>query len=174
MFILKPTLSEEEAAAKVTQFEELITKNGGEVVATEKIGVKPLAYPIEKFERGNYTVIYYTGDGQLNKELDRVYGITEDVLRHIVIKYERKVEVAAWQNMVSRAKGEAHKEVKLSETSREPRGGPRGGPRGAPRGGPRERYQGDAPRRDAAPRSDAPRSEAPRAETAEAKPEAAE
>ncbi len=159
MFILKPTLNEEEAAAKIAQFEEIITNNGGEVVATEKLGVKNLAYAIDKFERGNYTVIYYTAaDGKLNKELERVYRITEDILRHIVIKYERKVEIAAWENMVKRAKGEEHKAVKLSESS-QPRG-PRG-PRG-PRP-PRGEYN-----RDSRP----PREGSARPQSSEAKPAA--
>ncbi|MGE4295067.1 MAG: 30S ribosomal protein S6 [Campylobacterales bacterium] len=164
MFILKPTLSEEEVKAKVEFFSEIITKGGGEIAAIEMMGVRQLAYQIEKFERGHYVVIYFTGDGSMNKELERVYGITEDVLRFIVIKYERRVEIAAWENMVNRAKGLPHKEVKLSESPRD-RGEFR--PRG-PRG---PRPDGDrGPRGPRAPRPEGER--APRSESAETKPAA--
>ncbi|MDR2638442.1 MAG: 30S ribosomal protein S6 [Helicobacteraceae bacterium] len=132
-FILKPTLAEEEANAKIEFFSELIAKNGGEIVAVERLGVKKLAYKIKKFERGFYAVIYFTSDGGVNKELERVYGITEDILRFIVIKYETKVEIDAWENMVNRAKGLPFKEYRLSETVREYRPRPQRAPR-APRG----------------------------------------
>ncbi|GHS87663.1 hypothetical protein FACS189487_04240 [Campylobacterota bacterium] len=130
MFILKPTLSEDEAKAKTDFFSDIIVKGGGEIAAVEQLGTRQLAYTINKFERGIYTVIYFTADGKLNRELERVYGITEDVLRFIVVKYDTNVETAAWENMVNRAKGLPHKEFKLSETTREYR--PRS-PR-APRG----------------------------------------
>lgn len=120
-FILKPTLTEDEAKARVEFFSEVITKGGGEIAAIEQLGVRKLAYNISKFERGNYVVIYFTADGALNKELERVYKITEDILRFIVIKYDRRVEIAAWENMVNRAKGLPFKEFKLSESVREPR-----------------------------------------------------
>jgi small subunit ribosomal protein S6 len=119
MFILKPTLNDEEAKAKVDFFSEIIKKGGGEIQAIEAMGTRNFAYPIEKFERGNYTVIYFTADGAVNKELQRVYGITEDILRFIVIKYETKAEIAAWENMIARVKGQPHKEYKLSESARE-------------------------------------------------------
>lgn len=141
MFILKPTLSEEEAAARIEQFSQIITNGGGEVVAIEKMGVRPLAYMIEKFERGNYVVIYYKADGSVNKELERVYRITEDIIRFILIKYEKKVEVENWENMVNRAKGLPFKEVKLTDSHRE---------------------RGDRPRK---PRFDPDKKRAPKGET---------
>jgi small subunit ribosomal protein S6 len=141
-FILKPTLTEEEAQAKIDFFSEVVSKNGGEIAAVERLGAKKLAYKIKKFERGIYVVIYFTSDGQVNKELERVYGITEDILRFIAIKYDTKREIEAWEIMVTRAKGLPFKEFKLSETTREYR--PRT-PR-FPRG------EGDGERRERAPR----------------------
>ncbi|MDR0665382.1 MAG: 30S ribosomal protein S6 [Helicobacteraceae bacterium] len=143
-FILKPTLTDEEVDAKINFFSEIIVKNGGEIVAIERLGVKKLAYAIKKFERGVYVVIYFISDGQVNKELERVYGITEDVLRFIAIKYETKVEIEAWENMVNRAKGLPFKEFKLSETVREYRPRTPRAPRGEADGERRER----APRRE--------------------------
>ncbi|MDR1452086.1 MAG: 30S ribosomal protein S6 [Helicobacteraceae bacterium] len=142
-FILKPTLNEEEINAKIEFFSEIISKNGGEVVAVERLGAKKLAYKIKKFERGFYAVVYFIADGLVvNRELERVYGITEDVLRFIVIKYETKVENEAWENMVNRAKGLPFKEYKLSETVREYR----------PRSSRAPRAEADGERRERAPR----------------------
>jgi small subunit ribosomal protein S6 len=119
MFILKPTLNEEETKAKIEQIKTTLENGGATVEAVEEIGSRPLAYRIDKYERGYYTVIYYTGTGAGNKELERVYGINEDIMRFIVVKYEKKVEIAAWENMVKKAKGEPHKEIGFVE--RKPR-----------------------------------------------------
>ncbi len=119
MFILKPTLNEEEVKAKIELIKSTIEGQGATVEAIDEIGSRPLAYRIDKYERGYYVVIYFTGDGHGNKELERVYGINEDIMRFIVVKYERKVEVAAWENMVKKAKGEPHKEIGFVE--RKPR-----------------------------------------------------
>ncbi|MCV6608708.1 MAG: 30S ribosomal protein S6 [Campylobacterales bacterium] len=125
MFILKPTLNEEEIKAKVELIKSTLEGQGAEVVAIDEMGSRPLAYRIDKYERGYYVVIYFTGNGQENTELERVYRINEDIIRHIVVKYERKVEVAAWENMVKKAKGEPHKEIGFVERKprkpREPR-----------------------------------------------------
>jgi small subunit ribosomal protein S6 len=119
MFILKPTLNEEEVTAKVELITKTLEGQGATIEAVDQVGSRPLAYRIDKFERGFYVVIYFTGDGTGNLELERVYKINEDFIRNIVIKYEKKVEVAAWENMVKKAKGEPHKNVGFVE--RKPR-----------------------------------------------------
>lgn len=48
MFILKPTLTEEETVAQLEGIKALFEKNGAEIVSTDNIGIKELAYEIEK------------------------------------------------------------------------------------------------------------------------------
>lgn len=114
MFILKPTLVEEEIRAKIEMFKEVITKNGGEIETCLDMGMRNLAYEIEKNKRGYYFVIYFKAEPSLIAELERNYRINEDVLRFIVIKYENKKEQKAWQTLVDRAnnKPEPKKESK--------------------------------------------------------------
>ncbi|MGI0405784.1 30S ribosomal protein S6 [Helicobacter himalayensis] len=123
MFILKPTLVEEEIKAKIEIFKEVITKNGGEIETCLDMGMRNLAYEIEKNKRGYYFVIYFKAEPSLIAELERNYRINEDVLRFIVIKYENKKEQKAWQTLVDRAnnKPEQKKESKkkVSESAKE-------------------------------------------------------
>lgn len=123
MFILKPTLVEEEIKAKIELFKEVITKNGGEIETCLDMGMRNLAYEIEKNKRGYYFVIYFKAQPSLIAELERNYRINEDVLRFIVIKYENKKEQKAWQTLVDRAnnKPEPKKESKkkVSESAKE-------------------------------------------------------
>lgn len=103
MFILKPTLVEEEIKARVDFFKEVISKNGGEIETCLDMGMRNLAYEIKKNKRGYYFVIYFKAAPSLILELERNYRINEEVLRFIVIKYESKKEQKAWQSLVDRA-----------------------------------------------------------------------
>ena len=115
LFVLKPTLTDEEKAQRFAFIKETIEKNGGQIVATEDIGVRKLAYPIQKFERGHYYIIYFTAPSQTVRELERIYRITEDVIRFLTIKYETKKDIAAWEKMVERAKKLSNQEAKAEQ-----------------------------------------------------------
>ncbi len=114
MFIVKPTLTEDEIKARIEFVKDTLTKQGADIKAVEDMGMRDLAYNIEKNARGYYTVIYFTAEAAAIKELERVYGITEDIIRFNVVKYEKQVEVAAWENMVKKALGQPVEEKKLS------------------------------------------------------------
>jgi len=99
MFILKPTLTEEETAAQIELVKSTIAKNGGEIAACDNIGSKQLAYEIEKNKRGYYFLAYFKGEPKGILEIERQYRINENILRFIFIKYESKKELAAWTKM---------------------------------------------------------------------------
>lgn len=103
MFIVKPTLVEEEIKAKIDFYKDVITKNGGSIETCLDMGMRNLAYEINKNKRGYYFVIYFQADPSLVLELERLYRINEDILRFVVIKYESKKEQKAWQTLVDRA-----------------------------------------------------------------------
>jgi small subunit ribosomal protein S6 len=104
LFVLKPTLTEEEVAKQIENIQNVITANGGEISATDKIGSRDLAYEVQKFKRGNYTIVYYKAPGSAIKEIERNLRINEDVIRFITIKYENKREIAQWEKAVSEVK----------------------------------------------------------------------
>ncbi|AFI05100.1 30S ribosomal protein S6 [Helicobacter cetorum] len=103
MFILKPTLVEEEIKAKIEFYKEVITKHSGVIETSLDMGMRNLAYEIKKHKRGYYYVIYFKAEPSMILELERLYRINEDVLRFIVIKYDSKKEVEAWHSLVDRA-----------------------------------------------------------------------
>lgn len=99
LFILKPTLTEEEVSAKVDFVKEILTKNGGEIESVVPMGTRKLAYVIKKHERGTYFVIYFKAPTTLIAELQRVLGISEEIIRFLIVKYENRKEVAAWERL---------------------------------------------------------------------------
>jgi small subunit ribosomal protein S6 len=103
LVIVKPTLTAEEIQANVKAIEEVITSNGGEIAATNAMGMRKLAYPIEKNERGYYHVIYYTIAPAAIAEIERRFRINEELLRFVTIKYDTNREQSAWTNLVEKA-----------------------------------------------------------------------
>ncbi len=105
MFIVKPTLQEEEIKVKIDFFKDIITKNEGVIETFLDMGMRNLAYEIKKNQRGYYFVIYFQANPSLIAELERNYRINEDILRFLIVKYESKKEQKAWQTLVDRANG---------------------------------------------------------------------
>ena len=103
LVIVKPTLTAEEIQNSISAIEEVIISNGGEIAATNAMGMRKLAYPIEKNERGYYHVVYYTIAPAAIAEVERRFRINEDLLRFVTIKYDTNREVTAWNQLVEKA-----------------------------------------------------------------------
>jgi small subunit ribosomal protein S6 len=110
LVIVKPTLTEEEIKNSIAAIEEVITSNGGEIVARDEMGMRKLAYPIEKNPRGYFHVVYYTIEPSAIEEIERRFRINEELLRFVTIKYDSKREVKAWNEMVEKTKKPAKTE----------------------------------------------------------------
>ena len=90
MFIVKPTLSDEEVKNVVKTFGEVITNNGSKLVETKDMGQRELAYEIKKFKSGFYYVFEVeANDDKAIKEFDRLAFISNDIIRHLITKIEK-------------------------------------------------------------------------------------
>ena len=84
MLVTSAALDEEATAALVGKFKSLIEANGT-IDSVDEWGKKRLAYPINDEVEGVYTVIKFTSEPAFPAELDRVYKITDGVLRSMII-----------------------------------------------------------------------------------------
>lgn len=82
--VLSCTKDEETTAALLAKFKDLIAKNGT-VESVEEWGKRKLAYPINDETEGYYTLINFSCEYDFPAELDRVYKITDGVLRTLII-----------------------------------------------------------------------------------------
>jgi len=103
LVIVKPTLTAEEIQNSINTIEEIITSNGGEIAARNAMGMRKLAYPIEKNERGYYHVIYSTIAPSAISEIERRFRLNEELIRFVTIKYDTNREVKAWNGLVEKA-----------------------------------------------------------------------
>ena len=84
MYIINPNLSEEETAAVVEKFKALVEQNGT-LDEMEEMGKRKLAYAINYITEGYYVLISFTSAPDFPKELDRILGITDGIIRSMIV-----------------------------------------------------------------------------------------
>jgi small subunit ribosomal protein S6 len=89
IFILHPSLDEEAVKANIEKFKGVIENGGGVVDNVDFWGKRKLAYEIKKIGEGYYTLFNFSANPELPKELDRIFRITDGVVRHIIVNQEK-------------------------------------------------------------------------------------
>ena len=87
VIIINPNVDEAGVKALEDKFTGLINENG-KVEKVDSMGKRKLAYEIKKFAEGTYLVFNFESKPEAIEELERVYRITDDVLKFIVVKKE--------------------------------------------------------------------------------------
>ncbi|MBC6307248.1 30S ribosomal protein S6 [Listeria booriae] len=89
MYIIRPNIEDEAKKAVVERFDGILTDNGAEIIESKDWGKRRLAYEIEDRKDGLYQItrISATTADSIN-EFDRLAKISDDIIRHIVIKEE--------------------------------------------------------------------------------------
>lgn len=88
VFILRPELDEEKNTAVIEKFKDLVVNQGGEIIKLDKWGKRRLAYEVKDVREGFYVVLHINAESKVSSELDRVFKITDEVLRHIIVREE--------------------------------------------------------------------------------------
>ncbi|HOS96845.1 MAG TPA: 30S ribosomal protein S6 [Deltaproteobacteria bacterium] len=91
MFILSPDMGEEEREKFISRLNGTITRNKGEVIRLNDLGIKSMTYKIKKKSRGQYVLLYLEGPGAMVAEIERMLRIDENVIRFVVVKLDRHV-----------------------------------------------------------------------------------
>ena len=87
MFIVRPNLEEEAVKKVAADFEKVLTDNGAKVTSSKDLGQKELAYEINTHKAGYYFLVNIESkDAKTINEFDRLALISEDIIRHLIIK----------------------------------------------------------------------------------------
>lgn len=84
LFVVDLTKGEDGVKAIVEKFTTLIAKNG-EITNVAEWGKRRLAYPINKMTEGYYVLIDFNAPADFTAELERIFNITEGIMRSIVV-----------------------------------------------------------------------------------------
>lgn len=94
LFVVDPRLSEDETKTMVEKFTGMISDNG-EIVKVDEWGRRRLAYPIEDQTEGYYVLVEFKSAPEFPAEIERIFNITEGILRSIVIRKNEKAAAEA-------------------------------------------------------------------------------
>lgn len=89
MYIIRPNIEDEAKKALVERFNSILTDNGAELVDSKEWGKRRLAYEINDFRDGFYQIMHVNAEAVAINEFDRLAKISEDIIRHIVIREEK-------------------------------------------------------------------------------------
>lgn len=88
VFVARQDLAPNQVEALAERFANVIRENGGQVGKSEYCGVRNLAYLIKKNRRGHYVVMNITAPAAAVKEMERLMGLNEDLLRFLTLRVD--------------------------------------------------------------------------------------
>ena len=90
LILLRSDMEEEAREAELKKYADIVAAMGGSVEATDKWGVRKIAYPIQYKSDAFFALMTFRAPAPVIKELDRVAGISQDVVRRMITKVEEK------------------------------------------------------------------------------------
>jgi small subunit ribosomal protein S6 len=108
IFIIRPDVTEEDAAKLITQFEGVVTGAGGKVEKVEKMGRRRLAYRVKRHREGFYVLFVLEGSGDTVREVERRFKVTDTVIKFLAVRTDEELKRAE-RLKATRAKQEARR-----------------------------------------------------------------
>lgn len=119
IFIASPTLTDEQAEELVRYFEGIIAEQGGELLKTEKWGRKKLAYEVQKFSEGYYTLFNMNAGPTLIAELERRFRNHDSVIKYMSVRMDKQAKAAERQKARYEREGRRKAQAGIKERSLE-------------------------------------------------------
>ena len=103
IFILRPSLNENEINTTIDNTTSIITADGGQIIEADRWGMKKLAYQIKKESQGFYVYLDYSGTPDAVAEMERKFRIDDAVLRYMSIKTAEEISAEEITEATERA-----------------------------------------------------------------------
>lgn len=87
-FIVKSDMEEAEIKKTAEAMKKVLTDKNAKILEEKVMGQRELAYEINKMKTGYYFLYVVEADNDTVKEFNRVSGINENLLRHLIVKVE--------------------------------------------------------------------------------------
>ena len=89
MFIVKPDLEEAQIKNEVSSMKKNLENNGAKIIEEKDMGQRELAYEIKKYNNCHYFLfVIETKDNKATSEFDRLALISENIIRHLIIRVD--------------------------------------------------------------------------------------
>ncbi len=128
MLVLRPDAPEDRIQAVLEKSTRHVTDAGGQIIKAAPWGRRRLAYPIDRYREGSYHILHFDAPPDAIVDLERTLLITEEVLRHLVVRVDRPTRAQGGPSdddadaaPSSRGRGERRTDRRVGERSRSPR-----------------------------------------------------
>ena len=94
MYLVDAETADEDLEPIIEKYKKVVTDGGGEVTSAAKWekGRRPMAYEINKKREALYVLMQFQASPEVPKELDRIFRISDDTFRHIVVRQDTDEE----------------------------------------------------------------------------------
>ncbi len=97
LYIVPSRFSETEIEGVTKQVQEVLQKSEAKIERVENLGKLKLAYPIKKERHGTYVLTYITVAPEKLSKIDLDLRLTDEVLRHVIVKRPEGIPTVAFQ-----------------------------------------------------------------------------
>ncbi len=94
VYVVSPETDEDGVAGLHARIAEIVEKLGGRIDKTDNWGRRQLAYEIDRHREGTYVLELISGSGELVSEIDRRLRVSDNVLRHLVVRVDEDLRKA--------------------------------------------------------------------------------
>ena len=138
VYVVSPDASDDQVADLHTQVEAIVQRIGGQIEKTDNWGRRRLAYEIGRHKEGTYVLEVINGTGELMKEIDRRLRVSDQIIRHLVVRVDDANRVVDRIRSKRRTESERRRVARGLPPERQPGEGP------APSDDEDDRFEGDS------------------------------
>lgn len=89
MYLVHPSVDDERLQEIIARFNQVVESEGGVIEHSGKWDRRRLAYPINKVQEATYVLMYFRANPQVPAELDRLFRISDEVIRHLIVRHDK-------------------------------------------------------------------------------------
>jgi small subunit ribosomal protein S6 len=120
LYIVSAAISDEERQKLVERFREAVSRNGGTILNENEWGLKNLAYPIKKQDKGYYNLANVDISPAAVKDLYYFFRVTDGFLRAMIVKKEEAKKPATEETIEAGEKASEAQPLKEETAKEEP------------------------------------------------------
>ncbi len=90
VYVVSPEANDDQVAELHTQVEAIVQRMDGRIEKTDNWGRRKLAYEIGRHKEGTYVLEVIVGGGELMKEIDRRFKVTDHIIRHLIVRVDEE------------------------------------------------------------------------------------
>jgi small subunit ribosomal protein S6 len=126
VYIVSPDATDEQIEGIHGQVEEIVARMGGTLDKTDNWGRRKLAYEIGPHKEGTYVLELMSGGGDLIKEVDRRLRVSDQIIRHLIVRVDEEHRVVERARTRRKTESERRRIARGLPPERQPGEGPRG------------------------------------------------